>query len=510
MSQTPAFAARAGLKCDIAIMVLSAPAFFLSACGSSGGNSVPDGGTCPAGQVLRYESPGCGAAAKPVCGSGEQDACYRAVCSCQGQTISRCDYAPEPFSAFGACPTPDSGMDLPMDRAGDTGIDVPADGTTDIAVLDLPTPLDAPGEGVATVADGGGASTDGSAVVANPDAGATGFEATPAFDGGSTVSSAVRTVTVGTTTCSDGRVLRTTEFPLASADTDAYGITAGPDGNVWFAECFVNKIGRITSDGTVSEFSLPTPDACPNGIIKGPDGNLWFTEVYAGSIGRITPQGTITEFLIPTADGWPYNIAVGPDGNLWFTERMGNKIGRISTQGTVAEFAIPPAQYANQTQEPWDIAAGPDGNLWFTYGPNIGQATSAGTIVLFPVPDAVGGTGGITTGADGNVWFTEVSYAGNNSYGVGRIAPQGIITELAGPVPGSVPGGIAAGPDGNLWFTEDPIAVTSGRLVGRMSPDGTFAECPARRPNIGAEGIAVGPDGNLWLTETGEIIRIEL
>jgi hypothetical protein len=62
-----------------------------------------DAGPCPAGQVLRYETPGCGAEARPVCGSPQQDACFRAVCSCRGVTISRCDYAPEPFAHFGAC-----------------------------------------------------------------------------------------------------------------------------------------------------------------------------------------------------------------------------------------------------------------------------------------------------------------------------------------------------------------------------------------------------------------------
>ena len=121
MTKTLLFHEKARSKRDVAIIVLFAPALFLSACESSRGNS--DGGQCPAGQVLRYESPGCGAAATPVCGSSAQDACYRAVCSCQGQTISRCDYAPEPFSAFGACPVPDSGVDLAVDRANDLGID---------------------------------------------------------------------------------------------------------------------------------------------------------------------------------------------------------------------------------------------------------------------------------------------------------------------------------------------------------------------------------------------------
>ena len=411
-----------------------------------------------------------------------------------------------------------------VDFGGAVDPDGPSDlrgaSTPDVAVANDTSPLNRGGDGNAAIGEVGAvearvASVDEGGGVSTRDGAAIAFESTPAFDGSPPYetfpNSAVQTVTVGTTACSDGRVLRTTEFPLASVDTNAYGISAGPDGNLWFAECFVNKIGRITSNGTVTEFPAPTPGACPMGITSGPDGNLWFTELYAGQIGRITPQGTITEFAIPTADGWPFNITVGPDDNLWFTERQGNKIGRISTHGTVAEFAIPPAYYAPQTQEPWDIAAGADGNLWFTYGPNIGRATPVGAVDLFPVPTQGADTGGITAGPGGNLCFTEVAYPGQNqSRSIGRVSAQATITELVGPAPGGVPGDIVAGPDGSLWFTEAAVQVDSGRLVGRMSPDGTFAECPARRANIGAEDIAVGPDGNLWFTEPGEIIRIEL
>src|SRR5262249_24995658 len=73
---------------------------------------------------------------------------------------------------------------------------------------------------------------------------------------------------------------------------------------------------------TFNEFLLPTGVGRPIGITAGPDGNLWFTE-SVGKIGRITPAGTITEFPIPTAGSAPYRITAGPDGNLWFTELSG-------------------------------------------------------------------------------------------------------------------------------------------------------------------------------------------
>jgi serine/threonine protein kinase len=116
-----------------------------------------------------------------------------------------------------------------------------------------------------------------------------------------------------------------TEFSVGSSPE---GITAGPDGNLWFTEDIGNQIGRISPGGTIKEFPVPTVGD-EVGITAGPDGNLWFTEDIGNQIGRISPSGTIKEFPIPTAGSNPEGIAAGPDGNLWFTEQQGNKIGRI-------------------------------------------------------------------------------------------------------------------------------------------------------------------------------------
>jgi len=47
--------------------------------------------------------------------------------------------------------------------------------------------------------------------------------------------------------------------------------------------------------GTITEFS---PASLPRGITAGQDGNLWFAE--SNNIGRITPSGSITTFPVPT------------------------------------------------------------------------------------------------------------------------------------------------------------------------------------------------------------------
>jgi hypothetical protein len=90
---------------------------------------------------------------------------------------------------------------------------------------------------------------------------------------------------------------------------------------------------------TVTEFSAGiSPRSAPAGIAAGPDGNLWFTESRVSRIGRITPAGAVTEFEL-TPGSRPAGIAAGPDGNMWFAGQ-GGRIGRITT--TVANPPPPP------------------------------------------------------------------------------------------------------------------------------------------------------------------------
>src|SRR5207244_3742591 len=147
-------------------------------------------------------------------------------------------------------------------------------------------------------------------------------------------------------------------FYLPRCCTFPWGITAGPDGNIWFTENDPspgtgNNIGRLTPTGTLTEFPIPTGQSCPEGITDGPDGNLWFVETCKDQIGRVTPTGGFTEFRVPQIEAFLLDIATGPDGNLWFTENYGNKIGRITPDGVVTEF------YAAGSL-PAGITAGPD------------------------------------------------------------------------------------------------------------------------------------------------------
>lgn len=303
------------------------------------------------------------------------------------------------------------------------------------------------------------------------------------------------------------------------------GMTAGPDGNVWYTDQGTHRIGRITPDGTITTFADPGGVHSTNGpdnITAGADGNLWYTSPSTGRIGRITPAGVFTTFADPagmasTRD--PMGITAGPDGNLWFASYGTQRIGRIDPNAanpasTITTFADP----SGTVSGPYDITAGPDGNLWFTSISNnrIGRidpnaANPASTITTFADPSGRPDDAytAITAGSDGNVWFTNA-----NNHQIGRITPDGTITTFADPAgagPDSTysPYDITAGPDGNLWYSN----VSSGR-IGRIDPNAADpASTITTFAGAGAPvGIAYGPDGNIWFTNpyNSRIGRLEL
>ncbi|HXO17215.1 MAG TPA: Virginiamycin B lyase [Candidatus Dormibacteraeota bacterium] len=203
-------------------------------------------------------------------------------------------------------------------------------------------------------------------------------------------------------------------FPLKNF-TAPFSIVVGPDGALWFtatARHTTGAIGRITTTGSIKVYPAP---AWTWDIAAGADGALWFTEPYVDRVGRISTQGIIKEYSTGITPGsQPYSIAAGPDGALWFTERAG-RIGRITTSGKVTEYS----SGITPSEEPTDIAAGPDGNMWFTEAENgsssyysrnakIGSITVSGGIKEYSRGlNSLSHPTGIVAGADGRMWFVE-------------------------------------------------------------------------------------------------------
>src|SRR5882672_10967020 len=104
-----------------------------------------------------------------------------------------------------------------------------------------------------------------------------------------------------------------------------WGISVGPDGNLWFPQQdnWVpdggDKIGQLNpSTGVIQHFILP-PGPFFGQIIPDPDGNLWMNRW--DRIDKLTPStGAIQEFPLPLGSSlrsWE-SMAETSDGHLWF------------------------------------------------------------------------------------------------------------------------------------------------------------------------------------------------
>ena len=75
---------------------------------------------------------------------------------------------------------------------------------------------------------------------------------------------------------------------IPAACSNVSGITAGPDGALWFVEETAAKIGRLATDGSITQYST---GQCSGQIIApGPDGALWFAGSGCDDLGRITSR----------------------------------------------------------------------------------------------------------------------------------------------------------------------------------------------------------------------------
>ncbi len=67
-----------------------------------------------------------------------------------------------------------------------------------------------------------------------------------------------------------------------------------------------------TLSGTITEYTVPTASSAPEIITAGPDGNLWFADKTNNTINRISTTGAIVEYLVSTTASFPLGITTGP------------------------------------------------------------------------------------------------------------------------------------------------------------------------------------------------------
>lgn len=261
-----------------------------------------------------------------------------------------------------------------------------------------------------------------------------------------------------------------------------------------------NKIARLDPEtGELQEYSVPEQDSAGiHSAVPAEDGNVWFTEFFLNKVGKFDPktksmttyQDNDTETLHPSK----HTVRIDPRGNLWTT---GSPITRFDPKtGEFTHFKEVPSAYG--------IAADKDGNMWFAVlrkDGKIGKVdTKTGKVSQWS-PPTQGTPQRIQVASDGMVWF-----GGNPIFPppgdpgggkLGRFDPQTeTFKEYTLPGPSASPYAVGIDKEDKIWY-----ASTDLDTIGRLDPKtGQVIEYPfPHSENISRE-FFLDSRGRMWYT----------
>ncbi len=295
----------------------------------------------------------------------------------------------------------------------------------------------------------------------------------------------------------------------------------------------------------------------PWSLAVGPDGSLYIADLSTLRIRRVAPDGVITTVAgngtfgysgdggpaTAAAMGSPVGIAVAPDGTLFIPDFGANRIRRVGLDGIITTVAGTGAYgfsgdggpaTAATLASPYGVAAGADGSFYI-WDSNTYRSRRVGTDgIIYTVAgtgvNGFSGDGGPATAAMLSGSYDPITVAPDGALIVAdtgynrirRIAPNGIITTVAGSVPGFGGDGgqatsallwrpehVALAPDGTLF-----IADAQNARVRRIGPDGVIRTMagtggvfsgdggpPTAAGIQSMMGIALAPDGTLYISD---------
>lgn len=280
------------------------------------------------------------------------------------------------------------------------------------------------------------------------------------------------------------------------------GITLDGAGNLYVADRGGNTIRKVTPQGEVSTLAgsgdrgyvdgkgTEAKFHFPEDLVFAPDGNLYVADSYNNRIRKVSLAGDVSTLAGSTdgkADGpvgeakfsLPGGITVDSAGTFYVTDNN-VKIRKIA-DGTVSTY--PTQFYGNR-----GMSVGPDGKLYFTTNVNYintvkvidpksgdfsvlagkgeaGYADGKGDKALFTGPS------GIVVDPQGTAFVVD-----SDNHRIRRITADGTVTTIAGSTAGSADGpgadakfknpvGIARDAAGNLYVTD-----TGNGAIRKLTP----------------------------------------
>jgi virginiamycin B lyase len=110
-----------------------------------------------------------------------------------------------------------------------------------------------------------------------------------------------------------------------------YGITATPDGSVWYASLAGNHIARIDpSTGQATVVEPPTPNQGARRIWSDSRGRLWVSEWNAGQVAVYDPVASAwKEWRLPGGGPHAYAVYVDDRDEVWLSDFGANALVRF-------------------------------------------------------------------------------------------------------------------------------------------------------------------------------------
>jgi len=147
-----------------------------------------------------------------------------------------------------------------------------------------------------------------------------------------------------------------------------YGITATPDGSVYYASLAGNHVGRIdplTNEAAILE--PPTPGQGARRVWSDSLGRIWVSEWDAGQVAVYNPaDGSWHEWKLPGNGSRAYAVYVDDQDIVWLSDFGANALVRFDPpleQFTVYEIPSPNAQIRQILGRPgevWGAESGTD------------------------------------------------------------------------------------------------------------------------------------------------------
>lgn len=121
-----------------------------------------------------------------------------------------------------------------------------------------------------------------------------------------------------------------TEYKIPTANSGPAGIVTGTDNALWFVEQKAKQLGRMAVTGEVTAEYPLNGAMTPDQIVQGVDGNFYFTDTALNKIGQFITRGHKVAFYhIPTANSQPTAMTLGLDSQVYFVETAGNKVAQF-------------------------------------------------------------------------------------------------------------------------------------------------------------------------------------